>query len=61
MNIQSLIVAASVLAALIYLLRPWWRRVRARSLPVNKAPGETGAMAACGACKGCGGPGGGCH
>lgn len=62
MNIQFLIVLLCVGAALVFLLRPWWRRVRAGSQQPAKAAGaEAPPSSACGACKGCSSRSGGCH
>ncbi|WP_066255013.1 hypothetical protein [Hydrogenophaga flava] len=61
MNIQFLIVLLCVGGALVYLLRPWWRRVRAGSRPDKAAGAEPPQSSACGACKGCSGRSGGCH
>lgn len=61
MNIQFLIVLLCVVAALVFLLRPWWRRVRAGSQPAKAAGAEAPPPSACGACKGCSGRSGGCH
>lgn len=61
MNIQFLIVLLCVGAALVYLLRPWWRRVRGGSPVVDAADAEATPPSACGACKGCSGRSSGCH
>lgn len=61
MNIQFLIVLLCVGGALVYLLQPWWRRVRSGSPLRNPAEAETPPPSACGACKGCSGRSGGCH
>lgn len=61
MNIQFLIVLLCVGAALVYLLRPWWRRVRPGSQPDKTAGADALPPSACGACKGCSGRSGGCH
>lgn len=61
MNIQFLVVLLCVGAALVYLLRPWWRRVRSVAQPRNTAGAEASPPSACGACKGCSARSGGCH
>ena len=63
MNVQSVVVAVCVLAALVYLLRPTVRRWRAKPLtgPEAVAPADPAGGSACGGCKGCGGSSGGCH
>lgn len=61
MNTQFLLVLLCVGGALVYLLRPWWRRVRSGAQPRNPAEAETPPPSACGACKGCSGRSGGCH
>ena len=61
MNIQFLIVLLCVLAALVYLLRPWWQRVRTVAPATGAANAEAQTPSACGACKGCSGRSGGCH
>jgi hypothetical protein len=61
MNLQTLIVLLCVLAALVYLLRPWWQRVRTVASAAGAAKAEAQTPSACGACKGCSGRSGGCH
>ncbi|MDQ7746852.1 hypothetical protein [Hydrogenophaga pseudoflava] len=61
MNLQLVIVLLCVGAALMYLLRPWWGRVRARAAVARTAGGETSQPSACGACRGCSGRSSGCH
>lgn len=61
MNIQLPIVLLCVGAALVYLLRPWWRRVRSGAQPDKAADAEAPPPSACGACKGCSSRSGGCH
>jgi hypothetical protein len=61
MNTQFLIVLLCVGGALVYLLRPWWRRVRSEAQPDKAADAEAPPPSACGACKGCSSRSGGCH
>lgn len=61
MNIQLPIVLLCVGAALVYLLRPWWRRVRTVAPTPSVAKAEAQTPSACGACKSCSGRSSGCH
>lgn len=61
MNLQFLIVLLCVGAALVYLLRPWWRRLRAAATTHSVAKSEAQTAPPCGACQGCSGRSGGCH
>lgn len=61
MNIQLPIVLLCVGAALVYLLRPWWRRVRTVSPTPGVAKAEAQTPSACETCKSCSGRSGGCH
>lgn len=62
MSVQTVLVALCVLAALAFLLRPWFRKL-SQSSHANQDASSAAGQPACGACRGCSSQrsSGGCH
>ncbi|WP_374409065.1 hypothetical protein [Hydrogenophaga sp.] len=62
MNLQLLVVVLCVLAALVFLLRPWLMRWTSARSGAGAGGSTASQGGACGGCKGCGSrSSGGCH